>query len=154
LGPICSHWSPDEWDIKVSYLFHEEYIHQTWDLLEFLPANFNAVGGPEIAYVGTGILNEFSLIRMLISGSTTEGCVLAQGNNHRFLILMITKYMLLFSTNKVQVFNCVSGLKRIQEVFFLYRKKLETQGYSSMGLELKTLDIAIGESRLNSLVVT
>ena len=60
--------------------------------------------------------------------------------------------MWLFSTNQVQVFKYVSGFKRIQKVFFL--KRMKAQGYSSMGLELKALDVTIGEARLKILVVS
>jgi len=35
--------------------------------------------------------------------------MLAQGYNHRFMILLITKRTWLFSANQVQVFNYVSG---------------------------------------------
>ena len=62
--------------------------------------------------------------------------------------------MWLSSTNQVQVFKYDSRFKRIQEVFFLKRKVLKAQGYSSMRLELKALDFAIGEVRLKILVVT
>ena len=62
--------------------------------------------------------------------------------------------MWLFSTNQAQVFKRASGFKRIQEVFFRERKVLKTQGYSSMGLELKAFDVAIGEARLKTLVIT
>ena len=80
--------------------------------------------------------------------------MLAQGYNHQFLLLMITTHMWLFCTNQVQVFKCFSGFTRIQKVFFLKRKMLKTQGYSSMGLELKALDITIGEACLKPLVAT
>ena len=63
--------------------------------------------------------------------------MLAQGYNHRFLILMITKRMWLFSTNQVQVFKCVSGFKRIQEVFFIKRKVYEDSRLFKKRLKLK-----------------
>ena len=42
--------------------------------------------------------------------------LLAEGCNHRFLVLMITKIMWLFSTNHIQVFKYSLGFKKIQNV--------------------------------------
>ena len=44
------------------------------------------------------------------------------------------KIYVLFSTNQVQVFKCVSGFKRIQEVFFLKRNVYEDSGLFKYGI--------------------
>ena len=62
------------------------------------------------------------------------------------------KHIWLFSAN--QVFKFCFRAQENARSFFPLKKVLKTQGYSSMGLELKALDVAIGEARLKTLVVT
>ena len=85
--------------------------------------------------------------------SSKRGRLLAQGYNHQFLVLMITKYIWLFSIDQVQVFKCVSEFKKIQEVFSSKGRYMKTQDYPRRDWISNALDITIGEAFLKTFVV-
>ena len=89
----------------------------------------------------------------MILSSSKKKRLLAQGYNHQFLVLMITKHMRLFSTNQVQVFKFVSGSKRFN-VFLPLKEGVKNSRVFKYGIGAQNTWRHFGEVHLKTLVIT